>query len=113
MTEREISDQLLSLDLQGVLQYNQIDIPGIYTLATCLIDYQGERIMAQSIFPGLFSGTIFSNLFNCFFVDPAVQIVYGIDDSGTIQTDPEFHALLLEAAKSLHIEVFLKISNDS
>lgn len=56
-SERETSDQLLALDLQGVLNYNNADVPGLFTLATCLIDYEGHRLMAQSIFPGLFSGT--------------------------------------------------------
>ncbi len=42
-----------SNDLQGVKAYNSVDVDGLYTLGTVVIDYRGYRITAQSIIPGI------------------------------------------------------------
>ena len=39
-------------DLQGVKAYQELDIDGLCTLGTVVIDYRGYRITAQSIIPG-------------------------------------------------------------
>lgn len=44
-------------DLLGVKMVNTADVDGLYTVASAVIDYRGFRVMAQSIIPGLFSGT--------------------------------------------------------
>lgn len=44
-------------DLLGVKMVNTADVEGLYTVASCVIDFRGYRVMAQSIIPGLFSGT--------------------------------------------------------
>lgn len=42
-----------SNDLQGVKAYNNVDLEGLYTLGTVVVDYRGYRITAQSIIPGI------------------------------------------------------------
>ena len=41
-------------DVIGVKIVNQLDIPGLFTSGTAIIDYLGKRIVAQSIVPGIF-----------------------------------------------------------
>ena len=41
-------------DVIGVKMVNQLDIPGLFTSGTVIIDYLGKRIVAQSIVPGIF-----------------------------------------------------------
>ena len=42
-----------SNDLQGVKAYNNVDVEGLFTLGTVVVDYRGYRITAQSIIPGI------------------------------------------------------------
>ena len=35
-------------DLQGVKAYANVDVEGLYTLGTVVIDYRGYRVTAQS-----------------------------------------------------------------
>ena len=39
-------------DLQGVKVYNAVDMEGLFTLGTVVLDYRGYRVTAQSIIPG-------------------------------------------------------------
>lgn len=39
-------------DLQGVRAYSNLDMKGLYTLGTVIVDYRGYRVTAQSIIPG-------------------------------------------------------------
>jgi len=79
-------------DLRGIASYSGVDIPDLYTLATALITFQGHRLVAQSIIPGIFHG------------ERGSQHVYGSMDHGkTIEFKPEFHALLKKAGEKLHI----------
>ncbi|KAF2102171.1 eukaryotic translation initiation factor subunit [Rhizodiscina lignyota] len=41
-------------DVVGVKAVNQLDITGLFTPGTVIIDYLGKRIVAQSIVPGIF-----------------------------------------------------------
>ena len=41
-------------DVAGVRAVNQLDIPGLFTPGTVVVDYLGKRIVAQSIVPGIF-----------------------------------------------------------
>ena len=41
-------------DVTGVRTVNQLDILGLYTPGTVVVDYLGKRIVAQSIVPGIF-----------------------------------------------------------
>ena len=41
-------------DVCGVRSVNQLDIAGVHTAGTIIIDYLGRRLVAQSIVPGIF-----------------------------------------------------------
>lgn len=41
-------------DVAGVKAVNQLDIDGLYTPGTVVVDYLGKRIVGQSIVPGIF-----------------------------------------------------------
>ncbi|KAL8837102.1 MAG: hypothetical protein Q9170_002659 [Blastenia crenularia] len=41
-------------DVAGVKAVNQLDIPGLATPGTIIVDYLGRRLVAQSIVPGIF-----------------------------------------------------------
>ncbi|KAL8688088.1 MAG: hypothetical protein Q9218_005913 [Villophora microphyllina] len=41
-------------DVAGVRSVNQLDIPGLATPGTIIVDYLGKRLVAQSIVPGIF-----------------------------------------------------------
>jgi hypothetical protein len=40
-------------DLQGVKVYNAVDLEGLFTLGTVVLEYRGYRVTAQSIIPGI------------------------------------------------------------
>ena len=50
----EASKYAASKDLAGVNLLERIDVDGLHSMATVLIDYAGERWVAQSLIPGLF-----------------------------------------------------------
>jgi len=87
-----------SNELLGVQQYNRVDVKGLYTLATVVIDYSGYRLVGQSIIPGLFS----ENKNN---EDSQMKLSYGSLDQKIITIDEDFHTLMVEAAEKLHIKV--------
>lgn len=80
-------------DLEGVKILNSIDSEGLYTLASVIVDYKGERIVAQSIVPGIFRR------------QDENSIIYGSVDNGVqISSDASFHeSLSKDVAKSLHL----------
>ncbi|KAI8971247.1 clustered mitochondria-domain-containing protein [Pilobolus umbonatus] len=80
-------------DLEGVKILNSIDPEGLYTLASVIVDYRGQRIIAQSIVPGIFRR------------QNETSIIYGSVDNGVqIATDESFHKSIgSEIAKSLHL----------
>ncbi|KAI8636869.1 clustered mitochondria-domain-containing protein [Parasitella parasitica] len=80
-------------DLEGVKILNSIDSEGLYTLASVIVDYKGERIVAQSIVPGIFRR------------HDENSIIYGSVDNGVqISSDAGFHeSLSKDVAKSLHL----------
>lgn len=81
-------------DLQGVVAFNQADIPGLHTLATTLVDYLGIRMIAQSIIPGILQG------------EAASKLVYGSVDYGqTIASNPKMHEMMLQASEKLNLAV--------
>ncbi|KAI9736602.1 MAG: Intracellular distribution of mitochondria [Cirrosporium novae-zelandiae] len=41
-------------DVMGVKAVNQLDIPGLFTPGTVVVDYLGKRLVGQSIVPGIF-----------------------------------------------------------
>lgn len=79
-------------DLQGVRVYSAVDLEGLYTLGTVVIDYRGYRITAQSIIPGILER------------EQDQSVVYGSVDFGkTCLSHPKYMELLGKAAQQLKI----------
>ncbi|KAK5610021.1 hypothetical protein CRENBAI_022394 [Crenichthys baileyi] len=79
-------------DLRGVQAYTSIDIEGLHTLGTAVMDYHGIRVIAQTVIPGLLEKN-------------HEQIVYGSKDNGkTVFTHPRFLELLDKSVNSLRIQ---------
>lgn len=79
-------------DLQGVKAYSAIDIEGLYTLGTVVIDYRGYRVTAQSIIPGILER------------EQEQSVVYGSVDFGkTVVTHEKYLELLGKAGQMLKI----------
>lgn len=88
-------------DLHGVRAYSSIDIEGLYTLATAVIDYKGYRVTAQSIIPGILER------------DQEQSVVYGSIDFGkTVVNNPKYLELLNKAGQMLKIIPHKVISQD-
>lgn len=81
-----------SNDLHGVRAYSSLNLDGLYTLATAVIDYKGFRVTAQSIIPGILER------------DQEQSVVYGSIDFGkTVVTHPKYLELLKKAGQILKI----------
>lgn len=79
-------------DLQGVKAYSSVDIEGLYTLGTVVIDYHGYRVTAQSIIPGILER------------EQEQSVIYGSVDFGhTVMSHPKYLELLSKAAPILKI----------
>jgi len=82
-----------SLDLKGVEAYNKLDLEGLHTLGTVVVDYRGYRIIAQSIIPGILQR------------EQENSVVYGSVDGGkTITT----HQQILEKLKSASLPMKIR-----
>lgn len=79
-------------DLQSAVQLNTADIPGMHTLASCLITFLGRRMLAQSVIPGILSGSA------------STQHVYGSIDGGqTAVVEAEYVDAMNAVGARLHI----------
>jgi protein TIF31 len=73
-------------DLQGVRVYSAVDLQGLYTLGTVVIDYRGYRVTAQSIIPGILER------------EQEQSVVYGSIDFGkTVISHPKYLELVSDA----------------
>lgn len=62
-----------------------MDLPGLYTLGTVVIDYRGYRVTAQSIIPGILER------------EQEQSVVYGSVDFGkTVTTNPKYIELVCD-----------------
>lgn len=81
-------------ELKGAVLYEALDTPGLYTLATAVVDYLGYRLLAQSIAPGVLRND-----------DQTNMIIYGITDPvRSFALDPKIDELLHKTATSLSIK---------
>ncbi|MBV96923.1 Clustered mitochondria protein, partial [Eschrichtius robustus] len=79
-------------DLNGVRTYNAVDVEGLYTLGTVVVDYRGYRVTAQSIIPGILER------------DQEQSVVYGSIDFGkTVVSHPRYLELLERTSRPLKI----------
>ena len=77
-------------DLKGVKALNMLDLDGLYTLGTVVIDYKGFRVTAQSIIPGILDK------------DQEQSVVHGSTDFGkTCVTNTKYGDLLEKVAAHL------------
>ncbi|CAD8136560.1 unnamed protein product [Paramecium pentaurelia] len=80
-------------DFRNLQILHKLDIPGLSVLNTCLVDYKGRRVIAQSIIPGILN----SDHSNC--------TQYGsIDDGKTIQKSEEFHKVMSKTCEFFHLD---------
>lgn len=87
-------------DLNGVRTYNAVDVEGLYTLGTVVVDYRGYRVTAQSIIPGILER------------EQEQSVIYGSIDFGkTIVSHPKYLELLEKTSRPLKIQKH-KVLND-
>ncbi|EXJ85565.1 protein TIF31 [Capronia coronata CBS 617.96] len=82
-------------DVAGVKAVNQLDINGLFTPGTVVVDYLGKRIVGQSIVPGIFKQR-----------EPGEhQIDYGGVEGRDVVTENEaFVPVFEKLSKSLHVK---------
>jgi protein TIF31 len=81
-------------DVCGVRAVNQLDIPGLFTAATIIVDYLGKRIVGQSIVPGIFKQR-----------EPGDSIDYGgVEGKDIIAEKPEFVEPFAALSKAVHLK---------
>jgi protein TIF31 len=82
-------------DVMGVRMVNQLDIDGLFTAGTVVVDYLGKRIVGQSIVPGIFKQR-----------EPGEnQIDYGaVDGKEIVAADERFIPIFEKLSKSLRVK---------
>lgn len=82
-------------DVMGVRMVNQLDIDGLFTPGTVVIDYLGKRLVGQSIVPGIFKQR-----------DPGEnQIDYGaVDGKEVVASDERFVPIFEKLSKALKVK---------
>lgn len=82
-------------DVMGVRMVNQLDIDGLYTPGTVVVDYLGKRLVGQSIVPGIFKQR-----------DPGEnQIDYGaVDGKEVVAADERFVPAFEKLSKALKVK---------
>ena len=82
-------------DVQGVKAVNQLDISGLFTPGTVVVDYLGKRLVGQSIVPGIFKQR-----------EPGEhQIDYGgVEGKDVIAEHEGFKAPFAELSKSMRVK---------
>ncbi|QDS73592.1 hypothetical protein FKW77_001481 [Venturia effusa] len=82
-------------DVMGVRAVNQLDIDGLFTPGTVVVDYLGKRIVGQSIVPGIFKQR-----------EPGEhQIDYGgVEGKDVVADNEAFTPLFEKLSSELHIK---------
>ncbi|XP_061460859.1 clustered mitochondria protein homolog isoform X2 [Rhineura floridana] len=87
-------------DLNGVRTYNAMDVEGLYTLGTVVVDYRGYRVTAQSIIPGILER------------EQEQSVIYGSIDFGkTVVSHPKYLELLGKTSRPLKIQKHLVLND--
>uniref|UniRef100_A0A1A7YW93 Clustered mitochondria protein homolog n=2 Tax=Iconisemion striatum TaxID=60296 RepID=A0A1A7YW93_9TELE len=80
-------------DLNGVRAYGAVDVEGLYTLGTVVVDYRGYRITAQSIIPGILER------------EQEQSVIYGSIDFGkTVVSHVKYLELLDKTSRPLKVQ---------
>jgi len=82
-------------DVMGVRLVNQLDIDGLFTPGTVVVDYLGKRVVGQSIVPGIFKQR-----------DPDEnQIDYGaVDGKEIVASDEKFVPVFKKLSEALRVK---------
>jgi protein TIF31 len=82
-------------DVMGVKAVNQLDIAGLFTPGTVVVDYLGKRVVGQSIVPGIFKQR-----------EPGEHpIDYGgVEGKDVVADNEAFHPLFERLSGNLHIK---------
>jgi protein TIF31 len=82
-------------DVMGVRMVNQLDIEGLFTPGTVVVDYLGKRLVGQSIVPGIFKQR-----------EPGEnQIDYGaVDGKEVVAADEKFIPVFEKLSKALKVK---------
>ena len=82
-------------DVIGVKAVNQLDVSGLFTPGTVVVDYLGKRIVGQSIVPGIFKQR-----------EPGEhQIDYGgVEGKDVVAEDQSFAPLFEKLSQQLHVK---------
>lgn len=96
---KEASELSFSKDIDGIASLIRADIPGVFTLGTCVMDYKGRRVIAQTMIPGILKKAIGST-------DEHNELVnYGSVDGGrTIFCKDGFKEVVDKISGFLHLE---------
>ncbi|XP_053176619.1 clustered mitochondria protein homolog isoform X3 [Scomber japonicus] len=80
-------------DLNGVRAYGAVDVEGLYTLGTVVVDYRGYRVTAQSIIPGILER------------EQEQSVIYGSIDFGkTVVSHSKYMDLLEKTSRPLKVQ---------
>ncbi|XP_008307926.1 clustered mitochondria protein homolog isoform X2 [Cynoglossus semilaevis] len=80
-------------DLNGVRAYGAVDVEGLYTLGTVVVDYRGYRVTAQSIIPGILER------------EQEQSVIYGSIDFGkTVVSHNKYLELLEKTSRPLKVQ---------
>ncbi|XP_026227839.1 clustered mitochondria protein homolog [Anabas testudineus] len=89
-------------DLRGAQAYTSVDIEGLHTLGTAVVDYRGIRVIAQTIVPGILEK------------NQEQGVVYGSNDYGkTVFTHSRFLELLVKTSKPLRLQPHLVLDHNN
>jgi protein TIF31 len=121
----EAAHVAVSKDLHGIRALSNLDVEGLCLLGTVVVDWKGERWVAQSVVPGLFrrrdedeleegveskpkadSAAATESAGAIGKIDPKedTQVVYGgVEGPEVIRTDASFHKLFGKVAEALHL----------
>ena len=84
-----------SKDVSGVRLVNQLDIDGLFTAATVVVDYLGKRVVGQSIVPGIFKQR----------EEGEHQIDYGgVDGKDVVTADERFVPTFEKLSRALKVK---------
>ncbi|MBN3292822.1 CLU protein, partial [Polypterus senegalus] len=87
-------------DLNGVRAYGAVDVEGLYTLGTVVVDYRGYRVTAQSIIPGILER------------EQEQSVIYGSIDFGkTVVSHPKYLELLEKTSRPLKVQKHLVLND--
>ena len=93
----------VSKDVDGVKLLANLDLEGIYTLGTAVVDYKGIRTVCQTIVPGILKKASTGEN----------SVKYGSVDSGNeISFDTEFHEIIQTASRVLHLAEHTAAASD-